>query len=78
MDDAHTQPRTFTLPERIRIARAFKDFGLGHVRLPGITTTGQPCLGYQHGCTCGCKAKPDEARTQPAQPWQPRPARNAA
>lgn len=77
MDEAQTQPRDLTLPERVRIARALNDFGLGHVRLPAITAD-TICHGYRHGCTCGCKVTPDPAGEQPAQPWEPRPARHAA
>lgn len=76
MDDAQTRPRTLDLPDRVRLARALHAHGLGLIRLPGLTS--RPCLGYQHGCTCGCKAKPDPAPEQPAQPWEPRAAKRAA
>lgn len=78
MDQTRTTPRTFSLPERVQIARTLRAFGLDHVRLPGITTLQQPCHGYPNGCTCGCKAKPDQAQDQPAQPWEPRTSRRAA
>lgn len=77
MDPTRTQPRTLTLPERVALARNLKRFGLGHVRLPNLTTSQRPCLGYQHGCTCGCTPKPKPVAQAPRQPWDPRPARAA-
>jgi hypothetical protein len=79
MDDAHTQSRTITLPERVRIGQALHAHGLGHVRLPGVTTTERPCLGRQFGCLCGrCRKKPKAAPAAVIQPWDPRPLKHAA
>lgn len=78
MDPSRTQPRAFTLPERTHITRSLVAHGLAGIRLPGITTTGQVCHGYAHGCGCGCKARPDKAPEQPRQPWEVRPLRKAA
>lgn len=76
MDDAQTKPRNLTLPERIHLTRTLNNFGLGHVRLPGITTTRTPCHGHANCCPCpDCTTTPQPANAQPAQPWQPRPAR---
>jgi len=79
MDTAHTLPRTLNLPERIELARALARHGLGHVRLPGLTIDGPPCMGLSHGCICpDCAADPAQAPADVAQPWMPRPARHAA
>lgn len=79
MDDAHTRPRTLNLPERIELARALQRHALGHVRLPGLTIDGPPCLGKQFGCGCpDCCTPPKQAPDAVIQPWDPRPARHAA
>lgn len=75
MNSSSTHPRVFTLPERVHIAKTLKTFGLGYVRLPGITT-GPACLGFQHGCTCGCTSRPLDAPVVPVQPWTPKAARH--
>lgn len=80
MNEADTEPRPLTLPERVHIARSLRNMGLGDLRLPGITTTtGTVHHGKQFGCICDrCTKRPDQASVQPAQPWEPRPAKRAA
>lgn len=77
MDPSRTKPRDLTLPERLHITKALAHHGLAGVRLPGITTSEQVCHGYGHGCQCGCKARPDQAKPHAPQPWEPRERRAA-